>query len=373
MNRDPASKEAYERLFDIIRPRSETSGWELGALFGLIVLVVGLIWGGSRIRRRREEARTRQAFRLLAQERSLDPEEQALLHRMASSLGKANPLFVFASIAAFEKGVDLLVSEAAQGDAVALRDTADRLQSLRQKLGFDTIPDKWALRHSRQIPVGTRLMVGFKQEDQTRFCSCVVVETDPLAITVAPMLRGDEEALVQVPVGQRLYVRFWLQGDTEYKFRSELLPSEDSEPGSLRLAHAVEMVRLQRRDFFRLPVRIPMVFYALKDEEAARRLPADIQVGEDVQPRLEGVLVNLSAGGAAFRAEGGLDPEERVVMDPLYKGLFPLAGIVCKAIGSRAAGGGEVTSYVEYLNVSSAMQDRLVQKLYQRQLARAQS
>ena len=372
MNRDPASKEAYESLFDVIRPRSETSLWELWTLVVLTLVVVGLIWGGAWARRRREEARTRQAFRLLAAERGLVPEEQELLYRMARGLGKANPLFVFASIAAFEKGVDLLLSGIREDDATARQGMVDLLQSLRQKLGFDTLPEEWALRHSRQIPVGTRLMVGFKREGQTRFCSCVVVETDPLAVTAAPMLRADEEALDQVPAGQRLYVRFWLLGDTEYKFRSELLPRADSEPGSVRLAHADEMVRPQRRDFFRLAVRIPLVLYALPDEETATRLPGDIEIGEGVSPRLEGVVVNMSAGGAAFRAREGLDTEERVVMDPLHKGLFPLAGIVCKAIAAQETDGGGVTSYLEFVNVSSAMEDRLVQKLYQRQLTRAQ-
>ena len=292
---------------------------------------------------------------------------------MASLLGRANPLFVFASIAAFEKGVDLLLSGVPEGDAAARQEMAELLQSLRQKLGFDAVPEEWALRHSRQIPVGTRLMVGFKRGDQTRFCSCVVVETDPLGITAAPMLRTDEEALAQVASGQRLYVRFWHQGDTEYKFRSKLVPDADSEPGSVRLAHADELVRLQRRDFFRLAVRIPLPLYALPDEEAATRLPGDIEIEEGVSPRLEGVVVNLSAGGAAFRAGEGLNTGEMVVADPLHKGFFPLAGITCKAIGSRATEGEGVTSYVEFLNASSAMQDRLVQKLYQRQLARAQS
>ena len=373
MNRDPASKEAYESLFDVIRPRSETSLWELWTLVVLTLVVVGLIWGGAWARRRREEARTRQAFRLLAAERGLVPEEQELLYRMARGLGKANPLFVFASIAAFEKGVDLLLSGIREDDATARQGMVDLLQSLRQKLGFDTLPEEWALRHSRQIPVGTRLMVGFKREDQTRFCSCVVLETDPLGITAAPMLRADEEALGQVVPGQRLYARFWHQGDTEYKFRSELLTNTDSEPGSVRLAHADELVRLQRRDFFRLAVRIPLTLYALPQVEAATRLPGDIEIGEGVHPRLAGEVVNLSAGGAAFRAGEGLNTEEMVVVDPLYKGFFPLAGIVCKAIGTRVTEGEGTTSFVEFVNVSSALEDQLVQKLYQRQLARAQS
>ncbi len=372
--KDPsAKKEAYEQLFEIIRPRPETSGWVLWALVGFVLGFVALLWVGTVVLRRRDERHIRRAFEKLSQERGLTDAEGAVLFQMAQAVKLENPLMAFSSVSAFENGMDRVLETVPAGDGDRRAELVGLFQSLRQKLRFDALPPQWALRHSRQIPIGTRMLVGFKRGEQARFCSCVVVENDALAMLVAPLVKADEAALRQVADEETLYIRFWMQGDTEYKFRSRLLPATDAGRETLLLDHAKDLVRLQRRDFFRLPVNIPLRFFDLPDEEAAERSPADIDIDGEASPRMEGALVNLSAGGGALHASVGLASDDLLVIDPMFRGDFSLGGVVCKVIRSKQEEGDAFTHYLEFVNVGGALQDRLVQKLYQRQLSLAQS
>lgn len=367
MKPDPVPIEEYQDILDALRLRSETAGWLLWAVLGFLAIFVGLLWGGAVVMRRRERRHVMRGFNKLAEERGLTGEETALLLRMAREARLENLLMAFSSVSAFERGIDRLLppEDGPERDAMV-----SRLQGLRTKLRFDHLPPKWALRHSRQIPLDIRILVGFKRNGRTRFCTCVVVENNAVALKVAPLVREDEEALEGVEIGERLYIRFWMERDAEYKFRSCLLPETGTSRGTLVLEHTERLERLQRRDFFRLPVHIALRFYALPDAELARLPPGEIRV--EGEPRLAGTLVDLSAGGAAVQAEEGLAPGEQVVIDPLYEGDFSLAGLVCETIKSVENRADGFTNILEFVNAGDALQDRLVRELYRRQLALAQ-
>ena len=354
-------------VFDALAYRSGAPLWMLWSLLGFVFLGVILLWGGAVMIRRREERHVRKGFHLLADERGLNEVEEALLLKLVTAARPENLLTIFVSVAIFERGVDALMAgvSSAPGDS---GDLAAGLKHLRKKLGFDRLPERWTLRHSRQIPLETRLMVGFKRVERTRFCTCVVVDSDPLKLEVSPLLRHDETALEEVAAGERFYVRFWMNGDTEYKFRSTLLEETGSQRSTLFLAHSDHLERLQQRDFFRLRVHIPIKLYG-HDAEKEICSPSEVSIEDPAQYRAQAVLEDLSAGGAAIHADETLDEGELLVVDPAYRGDFSLAGVVCRVLRSEKSKESGQIYYLEFVNATRSLQDRLVRELYKKQLS----
>ena len=368
MQADASKEEAYKQLFDVIRPRSEYPLWMILTFVGFIVLIVVLLWRGRVVLRRREAQFIRRIFENLAQEKGLDEEDERLLWRMAGEARLLDPLLIFSSISAFEGAEDRELSRLSEEDDAGREELTDRLQALKRKLRLDRLPLGWALRHTREIPVGQRIRVGFKRDETTRFCSCTVVEIDANGIRVAPIVKADRDALKEVAPEETLYVRFWRRDDTEYKFRTHILLEGEQEDEMLLLAHTGDLERVQRRDFFRLPVHIPMTLYVIPDVETASLSPGDLRVKGLATIRLKGVLTNLSAGGIALRSETAVEEGELLMVDPEVRTPFSLEGIACRTIRSKHEPGEDYVHHFEFINVNDTLRDRLVGQIDREQI-----
>lgn len=371
MQTDASREEAYKQFFDVIRPRSEYPLWMILAFAGFIVLIVVLLWRGRVVLRRREEQFIRRIFQNLAQEKGLDEEDERLLWRMAREVRLLDPLLVFSSISAFEGAEGRELSRLSEGDDAGREELTDRLQTLKRKLRLDRLPLGWALRHTRDIPVGQRIRVGFKRDETTRFCSCTVVEVDASGMTVAPIVKADRDALKEVTPEETLYVRFWRRDDTEYKFRTRILPEDEQEDEMLLLAHAEDLERVQRRDFFRLPVHIPVALYAIPDVETASLSPGELRVKGLVTIRLKGMLTNLSAGGIALRSKTAVEEGALLMVDPEVRTPFSLEGIACRTIRSEQEPGKGYVHHFDFINVNETLRDRLVGQIDREQIRMA--
>lgn len=365
---DPGSKEAYRNIFDAIRPQPGVSGPSLWFLLGFLLFLALLIGGTAYTRYRRRRLKLEKAFHELSTEKSLTSVEERELYAMACGVTPDQPLAILSSLAAFERGVEDRVPTTATSPASS--ELLSLLQSLRRKLGFERLPSSWALRHTRQIPPETRLMVGFKRDDEARFCTCVVEENHASGIRVAPLLRTDQEALTQVKSGERLYVRFWRMRDTEYKFRTQLLAGSPEVRDTLLLAHSDDLERVQQRDFFRLRVNLPIALYDLPDPDLAEISQEELRLPDEAVKILDATLVNVSAGGCAIRSEQELPGDALVIVDPDIGGPFSLGGMVCR-VSRVEAGDDGLTHYLHYVNATDIVQDRIVRELYRQQLERA--
>lgn len=364
----PSEREGYQELFDMIRPQTGVEGPALWVLLGLVLVAVVLIGGTSFVRRRKRSRQLSSAFHALAVEKALTPAEEKRLLAMAESVTADQPLQIFSSLADFEAAVEALVptdaGEPAPGDLLT------QLRSLRVKLGFDRIPKRWRLRHSRQIPVGARLMVGFGSEEEGRMATCDVEGTNASFIRATPLLRRDQDLLSEVRLDTPLVVRYWRSGDTEYLFASRLLAGTEKDRSQLRLAHASRLERLQQRDFFRLKVKIPVTLYDLPDPDLAMISQEDFELPEESRPVLEGTIMDISAGGCAVRSDEQLPADSLVVVDPDVEGPFSIGRMICR-VGHLELEEGALLHRLEYVNAPPAVQDRLMRELYQEQQERA--
>jgi len=370
MKTDPSTNEAYRQLFDIIRPRSESPTWMTVVFVGFIALLVVLLWRGRITMRRREEKFIHRTFKLLSAEKGLAEDEEELLWRMARGEGLIDPLLIYSSISAFDKGVERELGSMGEDDP-AREELAGSLEALRRKLRFDKPPLGWSLRHTREIPVGQRIRVGVKRDGDTRFCTCTVVEVDDRGIAVTSIVRSDQDLLLGAAADETLYVRFWRRDDTEYKFRSHALERSDPDLDVVHLAHTDDLERVQRRDFFRLPAHLPVSVFAVPDADAACLAPAELRVrGLERLPH-KAMLVNLSAGGAAVRADATLEQEQYVMMDPEVRTSFSLEGIAGQVVRSESVQDGGYIHHVEFTNVSEVLRDRLVGQIDREQIKMA--
>jgi c-di-GMP-binding flagellar brake protein YcgR len=365
MTPDPANAKGYSDIFDIIRPRSESPEWMIWVFVGFMALFFGLIYGGMVLQRRREKRYLNGAFNRIAVEEGLTEEEEKVLKRLAETL--PNPLIIFSSITAFESALEQHLARLS-GDHDREARYMLLLAPIRHKLGFDNRPVGLPLRSSRDIASGQRLQVGVKIDGEARFCTCVTVESSHEGLLISPLLRADEEVFREASPDDTLYVRFWRRGDTEYQFRSHLLPESDPDRSTLLLAHTESLKRIQKRDFYRLSVALPITLYPLPDEETALASPDDMRLPPELTDKISVTLVNLSAGGMAVKGNDELIPGAYFLIDPLKTGRFSLANISCKVLRSETRADGDYIHHFEYSNVNGRLQDRLALEIHQLQM-----
>ena len=361
-------KEVYRQIFDIIRPRSESPEWMLWFFLSFLVLIAALVIGEAIIIRKRHRRHLHRSFRSLAEEKGLTETEVGIIWRIAAEASPTNPLIVLGSLGAFNRGVDRLIEKIGPDDQASRRNLEEWLVLIRRKLRFDELPVGWALKTTRDIPEGQRLLAGFKRDDQTRFCTCLVVEVDASGILVSPLIRADEEAFDKVSEEDVVYVRFWRHGDTEYKFRTRLLPDSGHGRGTLLLGHADELERVQRRDFFRLGTRIPASLYDLPPDVDPSTPPGEIVIEPGTPPSYEAIIVDLSAGGLLASTTVQKDDDEHFTIGASLDGEFSLAGIVCQLVRSEPRGEDRYLQHLEFTNVNDTLQDRLVRQIHNAQV-----
>ena len=196
----------------------------------------------------------------------------------------------------------------------------DRIYKIRQRLGFNQVPSSHALPSTRELPLGQRLMVWPTKGGRSGFCQCAVTHRDDGAITAVPVLREDEGFFATLDPGDRVKVRFWRGEDTEYRFRSHIIESVTETTG-ITIAHAEQLERIQKRDFFRLDVHFDIVLFVARPGAASSG-------GTPVAA----TVTDISGGGMSIVIDKDVADDHVLVVDPELEGEFPIAGITCVVI-----------------------------------------
>ncbi|GEM_PF-5950778 len=109
-----------------------------------------------------------------------------------------------------------------------------------------------------------------------------------------------DQLYLPVNTGQNLFVEY-RRMSARYQFESRVVDRKDDvEPPVLELERPDSVKRIQLRDHLRVPCSIPA------------KLKIESDVPDPIPPKLEGTIVDLSAGGAKFRAELELPMSTRV-------------------------------------------------------------
>ncbi|HJP34322.1 MAG TPA: hypothetical protein QGF95_27565 [Candidatus Latescibacteria bacterium] len=306
---------AYEEVLPYIRPRSGELGWLgllmagmlLALLAATVLTYIATIW--------RSRRRTRLAFSATGLERHLSPSQIHMLYDLSRRHRMHDPLLLLTSLKVFDQHAGRLADET--DNQAELR----KLASARKRLGFDRPSVAQRFYTTRTLTPGQKLMV-WPHGQEAGFIQCVVVGRDERAVTAVPLRRDDDHLLSRVEAGARIKVRFWRDGDTEYRFRTEILEVVEHTT-TIRLRHAEELERVQQRDFYRIRINAPIRLYALPvgvEEITPER------VAETATKRQDATLIDLSGGGLSTFQEDPVPRHAEVVVDPEYDGPFPLGG-----------------------------------------------
>ncbi|MEE2659148.1 MAG: PilZ domain-containing protein [Candidatus Latescibacterota bacterium] len=396
---NPMPDERLREVLPFLRPRSAEPTLFTQTVFyllwiGLAVLVSLYVLRHVRLRQRR-----RQEFIGRALSAGLTDVDTDLLMRIAAKRRLKNPERLLSSAAVFERQTGPWASALARKHRH--HRNLDRLANIRATLGYNEVSVDRALISTRQINQGQALMVWLDEvgESEGEFRPWLALHCDEARLTLAPMLREDASVESFRP-GDEINVRFWREGDTEYRFHATI--RERDTPGrSLDVAHVLRMERVQQRDYYRIHMNTPVLLYAIapepeiaEEEEAATLLreveaelaeadpedgagPEEAQNdGEDLDALLcaatqvHGRVVNLSAGGIAVICDPGEQPPEQSglwIVDPAHEGDFPLGGLRCDLLEASHRAG-TTTLKMRFRELPSSVERKIVRGIYEHQV-----
>ncbi len=342
--------ESFRSILPYLRPQNQPLPPWVDELFFLLAAVLLPAWAiFTLLRRHRWHRHARDTFIDHAVERGLSAEQGRLLLGIARRHRMKHPLLLLSSLKSF----DLHLGRYLSGQAHHNGEVVAALREIRRVLGFDRPPPQQPLPTTRELALGQTLMVWPEKGGAEGFCPCAVVQQDERAISLVPLLRKDEEHFRALAPGERVKVRFWDLSQVEYRFRTEVLPS-DPESTFFAVRHAEELERLQKRDFFRLPV----------DFELA------LSPDDEPDSSIAGRAVDLSGGGLGILTQAEVEPEAFLVIDPSFKGDFPLAGLRCQVLKQLPQPSGYRLN-LEFLDLSPQQEGEIIRRIYQQQLHRA--
>ena len=260
-------------------------------------------------------------------------------------------------------------------------------------------------------------MVWEVDEDRQGFTPWILVDRDEAALTLSPLLKERRDLQpAQVKAGDEITIRFWRDGDTEYTFDARLI--RHGADNALLLQHSGKVQRLQQRDFVRVNVQFPIMLYELEEaaapteggpagqEQAAVAMldnedgndegsfssseaadgdgwealnTADADDAEDPSSenkgleldkarQIHGQAVNISAGGLGVLLSESLPRASRWLVDPDFRGSFPLAAIVCVVVGEKKGGGASTVVKLKFEELTAAAEKEIVRQVYQHQI-----
>jgi len=304
----------------------------------LALLPLGLLVR-SRIQEHRQRRKRQEQFHHRAQGKGLHPAQCRLLWDLAAQQRK-NPLLLLRFASAFELGV---------GECAAQEDNAQLLEELariRVLLGFDRLPPDQPVRTTRQLAQGQTLSLWPQSSDPAQATPYLVISKDEQALITAPLLSTSPAWSLGTPLSGR----FRRERDTEYRFATRLLALT---PHTLTLQHADQVERLQAREFFRWETSFPLTLLA--------------GTGNGKTHRLEGVVTNISGGGLRVRVQEGIPAGTRVIVDPQFRGPFPLAGVYGQVVsGHEEAQRGYLR--LRFTDLPREVEAQIVRRIFQHQL-----
>ena len=411
--------ERIREILPLLRPRSaEPTVFNQTVLYllciGLVLIV--FFYAKRRYRHWREEE---SQFRQLGREHGLKSRQIEFLRKAGRRRRLKSPRRLLTSASSFERHIGDYATDLAAKDL----DHPDlkRIAEIREALGFDELPPAQALTSTRQVEKGQTFLIWEETDHKEGFAPWIVVDRHEAALTVSPLLKADDhlgDQRAALRTGDEVSVRFWREGDTEYRFHTRVL--DIGGESSVLLRHTGEVERLQQRDFVRVHVDFPVTLYLL-DEETANQDDVHSeqaavamldgggsadgesdtggedpssdggwealddgdpsadgdQVGDrgladehqlDAAPQIQGQVVNISAGGMGVLLREPLPNTKRWLVAPDFRGTFPLAGILCTVVGDQKSRGDATLVKLKFDKLTSAAERDIVKQVYEHQI-----
>jgi c-di-GMP-binding flagellar brake protein YcgR len=326
-----------ESFFQSVRARfaQHTDPLWIAAAVALLALLFALLaWRSSRGARRAELA----VARTVAARQNLSTADFEYLGRLARASRVALP-DLLTRIAVFERVTARALAEETPTPNPGVVSVFARVRDLRAKLGFDVLPPHHWLFTTRELARGEKLTVAGRP--------ALVLEVDEACLTVR--LAGDGPP---PPGSAPLLVELVRADDARYELRCRALGSDHADgQRRLFLAHDERPVRHQVREWVRVRVDLPVHCQTLHAESSAVPAPSPI--------RLEGRMVDLSAGGMALEARAPVAEGTLLECSFVLGNRAKFEALSAVVVGARATEQG-ATVRLAFTEVPERERDRLV-------------
>jgi c-di-GMP-binding flagellar brake protein YcgR len=200
------------------------------------------------------------------------------------------------------------------------------------------------------LKVNQRVEVSFDHPDFLDECMTRIEKLSPVDIGISMPTRR------RVPLETHCWVYFIYESQ-RYGFESTVRSyGEDNIPLML-LARPLEVLRLQRRKYFRVPVEIPVECILLGPK------------GEEEQGAVTGMILNISSGGVFMTASGSLEEGREVSLSFRLSPetvLSGIAGRILRVIEKTAAA--ETEYGIEFTDLSISLRDLIMRFAFSREI-----
>lgn len=194
-----------------------------------------------------------------------------------------------------------------------------------------------------------------------RFPTWVEDVRPPLVTVAAPM---DQEHYVPLSPGDQVFLHYY-DGRGDFTLTGVVL--ERPGRGGSVAVKALEVSRVQRREFFRWEGRYP-VWFRVVTEEGGREEEVDPLAAAE-EEWLAAHTHDLSGGGISLRWDEEVAPGTRVVVElRLPTGVVRAEGRVARTWPNKEGGPGRFIVGVEFTRISEANRRKLMQFIFQEEL-----
>ena len=283
-------------------------------MVGIALVVLGVaVFFYIRHRRKQVEVtlhREDGRLRLLMTELSLGDTERAMLETLVESDVPRDVIPLLESRAVFEETVE------AFREAHPRHEILRRIGAFRQRLdyGFRNIRNPFV--DTRMLPPGIRLSCRIPtSKKKIQFLTTLIGGNEDHFIIRPPTSRGKP-----LPLGRVGQLHFGVarENDAEYEFTATVAGQMDNEMRAVVMNHTREIGRLLFRNADRYEINMEMPFFVIRQELVGEKAPQHFKA-RDSQFRQEGLMVDLSIGGARIRI-----PSENADLQPGDLVIFQL-------------------------------------------------
>jgi len=311
---------------DLLRGISEAfwpSATELAVFFiligSLLFILLAFAVGQAVVRRRRRLLQARRAYRRAVAETDLTPVEGGFLDTLARMLphGERDKPFLTENPAIFNRAVERLRERQEVPEAL--------VASLRMKLGLNRPDEEKPVRSTTELPEGMEVEV---VQWECRKVPGRVSACRPDSLTV----QVEDDDLAVAP-DSPLLVTFRRRSGV-YAFSSHVIDRDES---TIRLGHSERVWNVQKRQFYRKPIK--------------RRVR--IRRKDSMEAAAATTLSDLGGGGASFARPNDmpLKPGDRILLElELGDGRGAETG---QGRGESGAAGRRVTVTAEVVRLSA--------------------
>ncbi len=320
-------------------------------IIGLGLLVIWEIIKSDRKKQNKAEI-SWQNFSDFIKEKKLIPNETNLLKEIiyAGRLIEADTVFTVPAI--YERSLDTYIYLKQKNNDLS-PPTLEGLLDLRKKMGYSRLSKEIHLSSTRQLNHGLQFNYILEGETETKqgYLKDITEE-----FWLIDSIKGSFSSH-QKP-GTGIEIRFIRHGDAEYTIKSQLI--QVSKEGA-SFQHTLKLTRKQLRSWVRVEVNIPC-------QSTIAQMPQGEQKHLSIDTSLEGLIVDISGGGACLKQKQTLPPNTLIYLNFNLPGS-PIKQLQSEVIGSNLVKNEDPEQYIirlKFIDIETALQEKIVRYVFEK-------